>query len=112
MRRGVAIDTCSAAGLPIYEYEPLRVKQAVLGHGNATKAQIQRMVATTLGLPKIPPEDAADAWPSPSPISTTGTGLPWAWTSALGNSGGISDTMKPSPPELRANDKVFRVVDA
>lgn len=59
--RGVAIDTCSAAGLPIYEYEPRRVKQAVLGHGNATKAQIQRMVATTLGLPKIPPEDAADA---------------------------------------------------
>ena len=59
--RGVAVDTCAAAGLPVYEYEPRRVKQAVVGRGGATKEQIQRMVTALLGLPKIPPEDAADA---------------------------------------------------
>lgn len=59
--RGVAIDACSEAGIPVFEYEPRRVKQAVLGVGSATKEQIQRIVTATLGLQKIPPEDAADA---------------------------------------------------
>ena len=59
--RGVAIDACTEAGLPVFEYEPRRVKQAVLGVGSATKEQIQRIVTATLGLPKTPPEDAADA---------------------------------------------------
>lgn len=59
--RGVAIDACTEAGLKVFEYEPRRVKQAVLGVGSATKEQIQRIVTATLGLPKIPPEDAADA---------------------------------------------------
>ena len=59
--RGVAINACTEAGIPVYEYEPRRVKQAVLGVGSATKEQIQRIVTATLGLPKVPPEDAADA---------------------------------------------------
>lgn len=59
--RGVAIAVCAAAGLPVYEYEPRRVKQAVVGYGAASKAQMQRMIATQLGLAREPPEDAADA---------------------------------------------------
>lgn len=59
--RGVAIAACAAAAVPVYEYEPRRVKQAVVGFGAATKEQIQRMVATQLALTSPPPEDAADA---------------------------------------------------
>lgn len=59
--RGAALATCAAAGLPVFEYAPRRVKQAVVGHGSATKAQMQAMVASLLGLPRPPPEDAADA---------------------------------------------------
>lgn len=59
--RGVAITACAAAAVPVYEYEPRRVKQAVVGFGAATKTQIQHMVATQLALAKPPPEDAADA---------------------------------------------------
>ena len=59
--RGVAIATCAAAGIPIYEYAPRRVKQAVVGYGAATKAQMQAMVVRQLGLERAPPEDAADA---------------------------------------------------
>jgi crossover junction endodeoxyribonuclease RuvC len=59
--RGVAIATCAAAGLPVHEYEPRRVKQAVTGHGAAAKRQVQHMVAAQLSLAAPPPEDAADA---------------------------------------------------
>jgi crossover junction endodeoxyribonuclease RuvC len=59
--RGVAIAVCAAHGLPVYEYAPRRVKQAVVGFGAATKEQIQRMVTKLLNLPAEPPEDASDA---------------------------------------------------
>ena len=59
--RGVAIATCAQAGIAVHEYEPRRVKQAVVGFGGASKAQIQQMVMSQLGLAKIPSEDAADA---------------------------------------------------
>ena len=59
--RGVAIATCAAAGLPIYEYAPRRVKQAVVGVGGAEKQQVARMVMTLLGLREEPQSDAADA---------------------------------------------------
>jgi crossover junction endodeoxyribonuclease RuvC len=59
--RGAVIAACAAAGCPVHEYEPRRVKLAVAAHGNASKEQIQKMVATLLGLPEEPPEDAADA---------------------------------------------------
>jgi crossover junction endodeoxyribonuclease RuvC len=50
------------AGLPIAEYKPLEVKQAVTGHGGADKYQIQQMVKLLLQLDDIPrPDDAADA---------------------------------------------------
>jgi crossover junction endodeoxyribonuclease RuvC len=50
------------AGLPVFEYAPLEVKQAVVGNGKAEKKQVQMMVKTLLDLPKVPhPADAADA---------------------------------------------------
>ncbi len=59
--RGVLIAQCARAGVPVYEYEPRRVKQAVAGVGSAVKEQMQRMVATLLGLGTLPQEDEADA---------------------------------------------------
>lgn len=59
--RGVVIVTAAAAKLPVYEYTPLQVKQAITGYGRAEKKQIQQMVKTMLGLDDIPkPDDAAD----------------------------------------------------
>lgn len=59
--RGVAILAAVQAGLPIHEYSPLEVKQAVVGYGRATKEQVQRMTRILLALPDVVPEDAADA---------------------------------------------------
>ncbi len=60
--RGVILLTLAQAGLPIAEYKPLEVKQAVVGYGGADKRQMQEMVRLTLALEKIPrPDDAADA---------------------------------------------------
>jgi len=47
--------------LPVYEYEPRRVKMAVCGNGLAEKGQVQRMIKTLLGLEYLPQNDAADA---------------------------------------------------
>ena len=59
--RGVLLVCCANADIPIYEYTPLQVKQAVTGYGRAEKAQIQQMVKMMLGLNVIPkPDDAAD----------------------------------------------------
>jgi crossover junction endodeoxyribonuclease RuvC len=60
--RGVAILALAEAGLEIYEYTPLEVKQAVTGYGAADKNQVQQMVRALLDLPEIPrPDDVADA---------------------------------------------------
>ena len=60
--RGVILLSCRKSGVPIYEYTPLQIKQALTGFGRAEKAQIQFMVKTILGLEKVPkPDDAADA---------------------------------------------------
>ena len=59
--RGSVITAAADAGLPIYEYEPRRVKMAVCGNGLAEKEQVQRMVKTLLGLQELPQNDAADA---------------------------------------------------
>jgi len=60
--RGVALLALAQAGVPIHEYKPLAVKQAVAGYGGADKKQMQEMVRLTLRLDKIPrPDDAADA---------------------------------------------------
>ena len=60
--RGVLLLGCAQAGLPIAEYTPLQVKQALTGYGRADKAQIQYMVTRLLKLSAVPkPDDAADA---------------------------------------------------
>ena len=60
--RGVALLALAQAGIPIHEYKPTAVKQAVAGYGGADKKQMQEMVRITLGLPAIPkPDDAGDA---------------------------------------------------
>lgn len=59
--RGAALAACAAAGLPIYEYAPRRVKQAVVGFGGAEKGQVRAMVMRLLNLREEPAEDAGDA---------------------------------------------------
>jgi crossover junction endodeoxyribonuclease RuvC len=59
--RGVVILAGAMRHIPVFEYSPLEVKQAVVGYGRAEKSQVQKMVATILHLSKIPPADAADA---------------------------------------------------
>jgi crossover junction endodeoxyribonuclease RuvC len=59
--RGAAIAVCARHGLAVFEYEPRRVKQAVVGHGGAEKAQVRHMVMRLLGLQEEPQEDAGDA---------------------------------------------------
>ncbi|GAB4448937.1 MAG: crossover junction endodeoxyribonuclease RuvC [Anaerolineae bacterium] len=60
--RGAAMLALANANLPIFEYKPLEVKQAITGHGGADKRQIQQMVKLLLNLDDIPrPDDAADA---------------------------------------------------
>lgn len=48
--RGVQLLACQKAGLPIGEYTPLEIKQAVVGNGKATKHQVEDMVYLLLGL--------------------------------------------------------------
>jgi crossover junction endodeoxyribonuclease RuvC len=59
--RGVVIAACAAAGIPVHEYSPRLVKQALTGFGGAQKDQVSKMVISILGLSEAPPEDAADA---------------------------------------------------
>jgi crossover junction endodeoxyribonuclease RuvC len=60
--RGVALMALAEHGVPVSEYTPPEVKQAVTGYGGADKAQVQSMVQVLLGLPEPPkPDDAADA---------------------------------------------------
>ncbi|SBT18726.1 Crossover junction endodeoxyribonuclease RuvC [Marinomonas gallaica] len=59
--RGAAIVAAGMANLPVYEYAARRVKQSVVGSGNADKAQVQSMVQLLLKLEATPQADAADA---------------------------------------------------
>ena len=59
---GLALAVAARAGVPVCQYTPNEVKQAVAGYGAAGKAQVQAMVARLLHLPEVPrPPDAADA---------------------------------------------------
>lgn len=60
--RGIVLLAGRQAGLTIFEYTPLQIKQALTGYGRADKRQIQEMVKTILGLKVVPkPDDCADA---------------------------------------------------
>jgi crossover junction endodeoxyribonuclease RuvC len=59
---GLALATAAELGIPVVQYSPNEVKQAVTGWGNAGKDQVQRMVQALLDLPDKPsPPDRADA---------------------------------------------------
>lgn len=60
--RGVILYTAEKMQVPIYEYTPMQVKQAVVGYGLAEKKQVMDMTRRLLRLKSIPrPDDAADA---------------------------------------------------
>ncbi|MFI4937201.1 MAG: crossover junction endodeoxyribonuclease RuvC [Candidatus Berkiellales bacterium] len=59
--RGVIMAAVVQANLPIYEYAPRLIKQAVVGFGNASKDQVINMVSILLNLTEKPQSDAADA---------------------------------------------------
>jgi crossover junction endodeoxyribonuclease RuvC len=59
--RGAVIATCARHGIPVYEYPPSRVKQAVVGHGRAGKEQVQKMVCTLLACRDTMGDDESDA---------------------------------------------------
>jgi crossover junction endodeoxyribonuclease RuvC len=59
--RGVILLALAEAGLPIREYKPAEIKQAIAGYGDADKVQMQEMIRQLLNLDDIPrPDDAAD----------------------------------------------------
>ena len=60
--RGVILLAIRQAGLEVYAYKPMQVKQALVGYGNATKHQMMDMTRRILHLDALPkPDDAADA---------------------------------------------------
>ena len=59
--RGACITALVVNKLSVAEYTALQMKQAVAGHGNAAKTQVQEMVKRLLNLPGLPGSDAADA---------------------------------------------------
>lgn len=60
--RGVVLLCGQQAGLQLFEYTPMQIKQAITGYGKADKKQMQEMVRVLLKLKEVPkPDDAADA---------------------------------------------------
>ena len=60
--RGVILLAAAQCGVPIYEYTPMQVKQAVVGYGSADKHQVMEMTRRILKMEKVArPDDAADA---------------------------------------------------
>ena len=59
--RGAALSAAAIRELPVFEYAPLRVKQAVVGFGRASKEQMSQTLAQMLQLPEALPFDQSDA---------------------------------------------------
>ena len=59
--RGAALAALVSDDLPVAEYTALQMKKAIVGHGLASKGQVQEMVMRLLQLPGLPGKDAADA---------------------------------------------------
>lgn len=59
--RGAALAALVSMSLPVSEYTALQMKKAIVGHGHATKDQVQLMVQRLLELPGLPGKDASDA---------------------------------------------------
>ncbi len=62
MAKGMVFLAAARKNIPVYEYTPKKAKLAVVGKGQASKFQVQKMIQMLLQLPHLPqPEDAADA---------------------------------------------------
>ena len=60
--RGVILLALTKAGVPVFEYTPMQVKQSVVGYGKAEKRQVMDMTRRLLHMEQVPrPDDAADA---------------------------------------------------
>jgi len=59
--RGAAVCAAISCGLPVSEYSPRSIKQAIVGRGGADKGQVQHMVGLLLGIKGPIQNDAADA---------------------------------------------------
>lgn len=60
--RGVILLAAQKCGVPVYDYTPLQVKQAVVGYGRAEKKQVMELTKLILNLKQVPkPDDTADA---------------------------------------------------
>lgn len=59
--RGAAIGQAALRGIPVFEYPPLRIKQAVVGYGRASKEQVAKQMSALLGLTQELAFDEADA---------------------------------------------------
>lgn len=59
--RGAAVCAAISCGIPVSEYSPRSVKQAIVGRGGADKSQVQHMVGLLLGIQGPIQNDAADA---------------------------------------------------
>ena len=61
--RGVILLAAQQKQIPVFEYTPARIKQAITGSGNAEKRQMQEMIKSLLGMDELPRhEDAADGF--------------------------------------------------
>lgn len=62
MAKGMVYLAAARGTVSVYEFAPKKAKLAVVGHGGASKTQVQKMIQVLLRLPNLPePEDAADA---------------------------------------------------
>ena len=59
--RGVICFVCRESGVRVVDYPATRIKKAIVGRGNATKSQVQKMVQTFLNLKEIKTPDITDA---------------------------------------------------
>jgi len=79
MARGVALLTPALAAMPVAEYLPTVVKQAVVGSGHAAKTQVAMMVARLLPGCAVSSADAADALAvAICHVHTAASGRRWA----------------------------------
>jgi crossover junction endodeoxyribonuclease RuvC len=61
MARGMVILAAARKKIPLFEYAPKKAKLAVVGYGQASKFQVQKMVQVLLKISTPIPEDAADS---------------------------------------------------
>jgi crossover junction endodeoxyribonuclease RuvC len=52
--QGVAMAAGLSRDIPVFEYAPLKIKQAITGKGSASKEQVAKMLQSLLGLKELP----------------------------------------------------------